>query len=380
MTSPPRRRGTLLARCAEHREHQHGRPHHGDVDAEVEQRRRGERQFAEHGRARVAVRAGEEGLAEVERADAGEPGDAQPEPDPAREAPTGTTAQYGLGALLALRHVLQHQRHRRDQPGDEAAAGFVVATPEDVGGDDERDRQHDARCHAQHQRLATEAPGLAERVALRPLDAEPVEQREHADGGNAEHRDLAEGVVAAEVDQDHVHRIRPAALRLRLLEEVPADRVVVTRQHEPGQPGHAAAARRGEPGIAPASRRTRLARRDLRQERQAHQQQHGGDDVDRELRHREVGRREADKRQRGDEADAAGENHRHEALSMLHERPPPAARTRRRWPAPAPRAARERRHAAWRRRPTRTARPRARPPTPPSTRRSAAASRSRARG
>ena len=77
----------FLAGRAQHRQHQHRRADHGDVHAQVEQRGGGQRQFAQHRHRRVAMRAGQEGPAEEEGTHAGQPGDAQADADPAREAP-----------------------------------------------------------------------------------------------------------------------------------------------------------------------------------------------------------------------------------------------------------------------------------------------------
>ena len=124
-----------------------------------------------------------------------------------------------VGPGVAAGHVLHDQRHADDQPGDEAAARQVVAAQEDVDADRQRQRQEGAGDDDQHQRVPV--AGLAPvRHVLQPLAGgaaeRAVQEREDGEGGDAQHDDLAEGVVAAEVDQDHVDDVGPAAAGLGL--------------------------------------------------------------------------------------------------------------------------------------------------------------------
>ena len=71
---------------------------------------------------------------------------------------------------------------------------------------------------------------MLETVALRPRQrdalrrrAEAAQQRVDGQRHDAEHRDLAQGVEAAEVHQDHVDDVAAAAVRQRVLQEEPRD-------------------------------------------------------------------------------------------------------------------------------------------------------------
>ena len=136
-----------------------------------------------------------------------------------------------------------------------------------------------------------------------------VEQREDRQRRDAQDDDLAERVVAAEVDQDHVDDVGPAAAGLGLLEVVGGDGLrEVAGEH--GIEGHrdGDAACGGDAQIAPVPQARRLARCLLRQvvERQQHQDR--GHDLDRQLRQGEVGRGEEHEGQGHHQAHDAGQN------------------------------------------------------------------------
>ena len=96
------------------------------------------------------------------------------------------------------------------------------------------------------------------------------------------------------------------------------------RQHRVGERGQAAAGASGDArGRAPraAARRAHRPRVDrhgdaLRQPAQAEQDQHGRHDLDRELREREIGRREPDEGEAGDEPGAAEQDQRGEPVEL----------------------------------------------------------------
>ena len=116
----------------------------------------------------------------------------------------------------------------------------------------------DAGDHDQHQRMAVAglAPvrQAAEPAARRRRRSGAVEQREDRQCGDAQDDDLAERVVAAEVDQDHVDDVGAAAAGLGIGEVLGGDGLgEVAGQHgvERGADGEPAGGGDGE--VAPAA-------------------------------------------------------------------------------------------------------------------------------
>ena len=89
---------------------------------------------------------------------------------------------------------------------------------------------------------ACKCPGTAGIIATRAAGAHAIHQGQDTNGGNAQNSDLAKGVIAPEVDQDDVDDVGSAAGNGGLVQEVPGNRVMVTREHHPGEPSHARAA------------------------------------------------------------------------------------------------------------------------------------------
>ena len=148
---------------------------------------------------------------------------------------------------------------------------------------------------------------------------EAAQQRVHGQRHDAQHRDLAEGIEAAEIHQDHVDHVGAAAVRQRALDEVRGDRVALRpRQHRVGQRRHAAAGGHGHQQVAQAAAaRLEAAPGALvilldaaRQPAQAQQQQDQCHHLDRQLRQRQVRRREPDEGQAGHQARAARQRQR----------------------------------------------------------------------
>lgn len=147
----------------------------------------------------------------------------------------------------------------RDQRRDEAPARLVVAAQEQEDADRQRQRQDDPAGRDQHHRMA-----LGRERQVRPPGPEAragspgrggIEQREDAEPRDAQHDDLAERVEAAEIDEDDVDHIGPAAAALGIGEVEGRDaRPGVAGQHRPGDPPDSKARGDRHKGIAPLAR------------------------------------------------------------------------------------------------------------------------------
>jgi hypothetical protein len=148
-----------------------------------------------------------------------------------------------LDPARAADHVLRDEGDGHHQPGDEAAAGLVVAAHEQVEGEQPGHRQQQPHQHGRHLQVGRQvvvavavavdqvgAGGVGGRRAAGasarspPRRAEAPQQRIHRQPDDAQHGDLAERVEGAEVDQHHVDHVGAAALGQGLLEEEGRDR------------------------------------------------------------------------------------------------------------------------------------------------------------
>ena len=83
------------------------------------------------------------------------------------------------------------------------------------------------------------------------MRAHAVHQGQHANGGNAQHGDLSHRVIAPEVNQNDVDHIGAPPGNGRLVKEVPGNGVMITGQHDPGEPGHARPTAQCDKDVAP---------------------------------------------------------------------------------------------------------------------------------
>jgi hypothetical protein len=153
------------------------------------------------------------------------------------------------------------------------------------------------------------------RRAAAPFRA-PVQEGVDRERRDAEHDDLAEGVEAAEVDQDYVDDVGAASSRLRLSQVVFGDRCEVARHHREGERADAAARDHGNRPVPRASDDAGLGRRHARQEVEGKQQEDRCHDLDRDLGEREVGRGKLDEGERDAEAHDAGQDEGEEAVRV----------------------------------------------------------------
>ena len=285
--------------------------------------------------------AGQEREAEEPGAHAGAGRDQEAEAHPAHRQ----DAQPVLDVADVGAEVLQQESDGERDAGGEAAARKVVAAQEEVGRQHDDRREHPAHDHRRHRHVVAERVAEAAIIMFvveRVLDllllgqadgflrrAEAAQQREDRQRDDAEHGDLAEGVEAAEVDEDDVHHVGAAALGVGVLEEPGGDAAVERHDHHRvGDAGDAEAAGGGDDEVAAAAgvRGGGPVTGDLlapfRQPAQAEQQQHGRDDLDENLGDREVGRRQPDEADAGDETGAADQHQRHEAVVPGLPRPP----------------------------------------------------------
>ena len=174
------------------------------------------------------------------------------------------------------RHVLQHQRHRGNQPGHKTAAGQIVATQEDIHRDQQRQRQQWPGDRYQHQRVGVFCPGPPQRIVFGRRQIQILEQGINAHGGNPQHGDLTEGIEAAEVHQNHVDHIGATAAGLAVIHKELADGSGITGHHQERHHRHASANHKRQQHIAQHPHRRRLDLGAHRQEVHGeHQQQHG---------------------------------------------------------------------------------------------------------
>ena len=253
----------------------------------------------------------------------------------------GQDPQARLDPVRSARHVLQDERDRHGDARDEPASGQVV-TPQkqEHGGhaDHRKQQRHDQRGHGHG--ILDGVALLAVRVAV-VIDvlgalllgnrdalgsrAEPPQQGVDGQRDDAEHRDLSEGVEAAEVDQDDVHDVGAAALDVGVLHEEARDAVG-------RRPGHRRIGERRQ-SCARAGRDQQDPERDaigacspsapgpelldpFGKPPQAEQKQHRGHGLHDELRQSEIGRRQPDEADAGDEARAAEQDQRREAMKL----------------------------------------------------------------
>ena len=196
------------------------------------------------------------------------------------------------------RHVLQQQRHRRHQAGDETAAGQIVAAQEDIHRYQQGQRQQRPRDRHQHQRVRVPRPRPAGGIRPRRGQLEILEQRVDTHGGDAQHGDFTEGIEAPEVHQDHVDHIGATAARLGVLQEETADAVEIAGHHGERHDADAAADHHRQEQIAEYSEHAGFGAGAHRQKVHRQDQQHHRDHFHGKLGERQIRRREAHEHQR----------------------------------------------------------------------------------
>ena len=210
----------------------------------------------------------------------------------------------------AAGQVLEDQGRGSDQRGDEAAARGVVAAQEQVDRDEQGERQEKTGhlCQVQGElfthRLVAAAAGPA--AGRQP---QPFEQGVDGEGGDGQHRDLAQGVEAAEIHQDDVDHVGPAAAG----QAVGQEKVGNGGRRRPGEHGPGEQAGGGAQGerqheVTQPPPRRGFHRGALRQEEQGEQQQDDGHHLDGQLGEGQVRRGKADKGERAHQPDHAQGN------------------------------------------------------------------------
>ena len=126
---------------------------------------------------------------------------AQPRPTAAIDCGRKRSARARRPEALGL--LEQREGGGGEQAADEAAAGLVVAAQEDEDRRAQDQRHQEPRRGREDQRV--------HRDAFRPA----LQRRDRRDAGDDDHRDLAQRVEAAEVDQDHVDDVVAERRRAR---------------------------------------------------------------------------------------------------------------------------------------------------------------------
>ena len=111
----------------------------------------------------------------------------------------------------AVGDVQQDHGHAGDQAGDEAAARQVVAAQEDDTPTPAAPAAAAAAPAATASADAGPAPSAGPSASSAGRGRPAREQREDAERGDRQHGDLAVGVEAAEIHQDHVDDVGAAA-------------------------------------------------------------------------------------------------------------------------------------------------------------------------
>ncbi|MNP01622.1 hypothetical protein D3C76_934460 [compost metagenome] len=208
-------------------EDQQGRADHHGVHADIEEQRAGHVHIPQHGQVQVCRVRGQERVTQQHGADPGQGRAQQASAHPAQRP----QAHLRLDPLGAGDHVLQDERHRHHQAGDEPAARLVVAAHEQVHRYQQGDWQQQPHQHRRHHHEAqrgvcgvTRVDQVCDHVGrqlallggqLHALlgRAEASQQGEHGQGHGDQHGDFTEGVEATEVDQHHIDHIGTAPLR-----------------------------------------------------------------------------------------------------------------------------------------------------------------------
>ena len=196
-------------------------------------------QIAQQRQAQVCGVAGQERIAECERAKACDCADEQAEGDPARRS----NIRVGFDPARTGCQVLHEQGDGHDQAGGEPSAGFIVSAQEQMRGHDKCHGHQQARDHGWHQHVSRcNRPGafrlheigglpVRQRLLLARLgDAfgwrpEASQQGVDAQCDGAEHGDLAQCVERTEVDQHDVDDIGATATGKGVAQEERRDAV-----------------------------------------------------------------------------------------------------------------------------------------------------------
>src|SRR5690606_25930144 len=165
--------------------------------------------------------------------------------------------------------VVKDEGDGHGDTGDKAAARLVVPAQEQVEGQHDNGGKHPADDHGGDPQIVDEDAASRLRTAvhlaldsllLRAFDAvgsgaKAAEQREGGQRHDAEHRDLAERIEAAEIDEQDVDDIASASLQIGVLEEVCSDTVSrVARHHRVGNEADAGPGQQRQHQVAQAAK------------------------------------------------------------------------------------------------------------------------------
>ncbi len=146
------------------------------------------------------------------------------------------------------------------------------------------------------------------------------QQRVHQQRGDAEYGDLAEGIEAAEVDQDHVDHVAAEGFRQRSRQHFLADAAGRPGHHRIGQHRHADTGRQRDRDVAPAPERLPFRRRAERQVVHAQQQQRQAHHLDQQLGQGQIRRRQEHEGQAHRQSGATQQDQHDQALPVPAQR------------------------------------------------------------
>ena len=154
---------------------------------------------------------------------------------------------------------------------------------------------------------------ISRRRALRRLHAHAGQHCTKPERSHGQHRDLAQRIVPAKIDENDVDDVRAAAPGLCIRHVISRDGVVRPRQHGERHDRHAGPRSDRKYPVAQPARSGTLLGWPRRQIPQTHEQKHDRHNFDGELRERQIGCIEAQERQRHDRSRDTQKDHRQQA-------------------------------------------------------------------
>ena len=112
----------------------------------------------------------------------------------------------------AARDVAERDRRAGEETAHEAAAGLVVAGEQQPERHHHHGVEHDSHRHVDEREPSQFGRLLTDFAPVLGRSPPHTGERHGADRGDGEHGDLADGVEASEVDEDHVHHVAAVAV------------------------------------------------------------------------------------------------------------------------------------------------------------------------
>mmetsp|Transcript_28482 Transcript_28482/g.53383 ORF Transcript_28482/g.53383 Transcript_28482/m.53383 type:complete len:344 (-) Transcript_28482:4097-5128(-) len=275
-------------------ERQHHSAHNRQEHAHIKEGCGGQFELFEGRNTHIGKVRGQERLAHKPRADAGQPRDQ----NTCADHPMIGVLEARRGPGEAAGHILHDNTNRHDEARDKPAPRFVVAPQEDVETNQHDNRHDHPREHHHHHRMHVTRARLVRLAVQQTGPHRPAEQRLgqgiDQQGRNPQNDDLAIGVKAPEVDEDHVHNVGapPTFVGIGQMELGDRRRDRIAQQIVIGQPECGKATGHSHARITHPAQDRAFDRGCLGQEVQRKQEQNDRHHLDGELRHGQIRRAE----------------------------------------------------------------------------------------